>query len=398
MAAVIFGLSSGFPRNRAIVQGPVASGIAANLSEEQNHEHFRLRPLCGPGPAPGGNGWLFTNAGAVASCARKDKQMLIDGYWTGDWHPVQAKDDQGRFQRQASGFRNWITASGAAGATGKAGFRAEAGRYHLYAALICPWASRVLIARKLKRLEHLVSVSIVAPVLSNQGWTFGEFPGADPDPLFGYGHMHQIYTRSAPHYTGRATVPVLWDKRNDCIVSNESADILRMFDTAFDGLAPATPNLFPADLSGEIEDLNQMLYARLNNGVYQSGFATSQAAYREANTAVFEMLEQLETRLAQGGPFLFADRFTESDIRLFVTLIRFDAAYHGLFKTNLRRVADYPSLSAYMERVLHIPGVAATVDMDHIKAGYYSIRALNPPGIVPAGPAHVDCLLSRVGK
>ncbi len=320
--------------------------------------------------------------------------MLVNGKWTANWQPVQAKDDQGRFVRQVSSFRNWVTADGAPGPTGKGGFMAEPGRYRLYVALICPWASRTLIARKLKGLEALIPVTVVNPVLTDGGWAFGGYPGADVDPLHGATHMHQLYTHSDGNFTGRATVPVLWDIKTDTIVSNESADIVRMFDTAFAYLVPGKPQLYPADLAEEIDALNTEVYDSLNNGVYKAGFASTQGAYDEAVAGVFQMLDRLEDRLT--GDYLFGDRFTEADIRLFVTLIRFDAAYHGLFKTNLRRIADYPSLQAYMERVLRLPGVPGTVDIGHIKAGYYSIKALNPSGIVPAGPAHIDALMATV--
>lgn len=317
--------------------------------------------------------------------------MLVNGKWTADWQPVQAKDGQGRFVRQQSSFRNWITVEGSAGPTGKAGFKAEAGRYRLYVALICPWASRTLIARKLKGLEDLVAVTVVDPVLTSQGWAFGGYPGADADPLHNAAYLHELYTLADDDYTGRATVPVLWDEQTDTMVSNESADIVRMFNSAFAGLVPGKPDLYPADLAAGIDALNAEVYDRLNNGVYKAGFASSQAAYDEAVAGVFQMLDRLEDSLT--GDYLFGQRFTEADIRLFVTLIRFDAAYHGLFKTNIRRIADYPRLSAYMARVLRLPGVRDTVNLDHIKAGYYSIKALNPNGIVPVGPDHVISLL-----
>lgn len=320
--------------------------------------------------------------------------MLVNGKWVADWQPVQAKDDQGRFVRQVSSFRNWITQDGSAGPTGTGGFKAEGGRYRLYVALICPWASRTLIARKLKGLEGLIAVTVVNPVLTDQGWAFGGYPGAEQDPLHGARHLHELYTHADADYTGRATVPVLWDEKTDTMVSNESADIVRMFDIAFSDLVPGGPDLCPADLREAIDALNTEVYDRLNNGVYKAGFASTQAAHDEAVAGVFAMLDKLEDRLT--GSFLFGDRFTESDIRLFVTLIRFDAAYHGLFKTNRRRIADYPQLSAYMERVLRLPGVRDTVDIKHIKAGYYSIKALNPNGIVPAGPDHVAALLVAV--
>ena len=264
--------------------------------------------------------------------------MLVNGRWTDNWHPVQASDEKGRFVRQVSGFRNWITPDGSAGPTGSAGFKAEAGRYRLYVALICPWASRTLMARKLKGLEDLIAVTLVNPVLTSQGWGFGGYPGADADPVHGAAHLHELYTHADADYTGRATVPVLWDEATDTMVSNESADIVRMFNTAFADLVPSTPDLYPADLAAEIDTLNAEVYDRLNNGVYKAGFASTQAAHDEAVAGVFGMLDRLEDRLT--GDFLFGDHFTEADIRLFVTLIRFDAAYHGLFKTNRRRIAD----------------------------------------------------------
>lgn len=312
--------------------------------------------------------------------------MLVNGKWTADWHPVQATDDKGGFVRQVSGLRNWITPDGAAGPTGEGGFKAEAGRYHLYVALICPWASRTLIARVLKGLEQLVSVSVVAPELTDQGWRFGGYPGADLDSLNGASYMHEIYTRADPHYTGRATVPVLWDKQRQTIVNNESADILRMLNSGFGELADPGFDLYPQDLRAEIDALNERIYPRLNNGVYRAGFATTQGAYEEAFADVFGMLDELETLLEGQGPFLFGERLSETDVRLFVTLVRFDAAYHGLFKCNLRRLKDYPALSAYLARMLAIPGIRETVSIEHIKRGYYSIKALNPNGIVPAGP------------
>jgi putative glutathione S-transferase len=313
--------------------------------------------------------------------------MLVDGKWAEDWQPVQKADEKGRFVRQTSSFRNWITADGSPGPTGTGGFKAEAGRYRLYVGLICPWASRTLMARSLKGLEALIPVTVVNPTLSPQGWQFGGYAGADEDPLFGATYMHEIYTRADPHYTGRATVPVLWDMAQGVLVSNESADIVRMFDTAFEHLAPSTLRLYPADLGDRIDALNARIYDALNNGVYKAGFASTQGAYDEAVEGVFAMLDELESRLT--GDYLFGDRLTETDIRTFVTLIRFDAAYHGIFKTNRRQIADYPRLSAYMQRILRLPGVAGTVNLDHITRGYYSIKALNPTGIRPVGPRHV---------
>lgn len=312
--------------------------------------------------------------------------MLVDGKWTAEWKPVQKTDEKGGFVRQTSSFRSWVTPDGAAGPTGKAGFAAEAGRYHLYVALICPWASRTLIGRKLKGLEEVISLSIVEPMISDEGWRFGDYPGSTPDIVNGATYLHEIYTKADPHFTGRATVPVLWDKRLGTIVNNESADILRMLNSGFGELATSDFDLYPAGLAAEIDALNDRIYPRLNNGVYRAGFATTQVAYEEAFTDVFDMLDELEARLSDGRSFLHGERLTETDVRLFVTLIRFDAAYHGLFKCNLRRIADYPGLSAYLKRVLAIPGVRETVSIDHIKHGYYSMKALNPQRIVPLGP------------
>jgi putative glutathione S-transferase len=312
--------------------------------------------------------------------------MLVEGKWTADWHPVQASDAKGGFVRQVSGFRNWITPDGSAGPTGEGGFKAEAGRYHLYVALICPWASRTLIGRTLKKLENAISVSVVEPALSDEGWRFGDYPGSDRDRVNGAAYLHEIYTKADPLYTGRATVPVLFDKERRTIVNNESADILRMLNSGFGPLADDTVDLYPQDLRPAIDALNERIYPKFNNGVYRAGFATTQIAYEEAFDDVFEMLGELETRLENQAPFLFGDRLTEADVRLFVTLVRFDAAYHGLFKCNLRRLTDYPRLSRYVEQMLSIPGVRGTVNIDHIKRGYYSIKALNPTGIVPVGP------------
>ncbi len=311
--------------------------------------------------------------------------MLIDGKWTADWQPVQAKDAKGGFVRQTSQFRNWVTADGSRGPSGEGGFPAQAGRYHLYVALICPWASRTLAVRKLKGLEDVVSVSVVEPMLTEQGWRFGDYPGADRDPLNGATYLHEIYTRADPHCTGRATVPVLWDKQRKTVVNNESAEIIRMLNEAFEPFATRNIDLYPLELRSAIDALNEPVYRKLNNGVYRAGFATTQEAYESAFRDVFDMLDELEDRL-DGQQFLFGERLTEADIRLFVTLARFDAAYYGLFKCNLRRIADYSNLSAYLLRILEIPGISDTVNLDHIKRGYYSMKALNPTGIVPLGP------------
>ncbi len=306
--------------------------------------------------------------------------MLVEGKWSSDWHPVQATDKQGGFVRQTSGFRDFISSDGSTA------FAAEPDRYHLYVALICPWASRALIARKLKGLEALIGVTVVEPQLGAQGWRFGNFPGAQPDPLNNAQYLHEIYTRVAPDYTGRATVPVLWDRKTATIVSNESADIVRMFNSGFGDLADNRIDLYPAALRAEIDALNESLYPRLNNGVYRAGFATTSVSYQQAFNDVFSQLDELEALLSDGRTFLLGERLTETDIRLFVTLIRFDVAYHGLFKCNLRRIRYYTLLNRYLKSMLSVSGVRETVNIDHIKQGYYSIKALNPNGIVPAGP------------
>ena len=318
--------------------------------------------------------------------------MLVNGKWAVAWQPVQAKDDRGGFLRQNSTFRNWVTPDGSAGPTGDAGFAAEPGRYHLYVSLTCPWASRTLIARKLKKLDDVISLSVVEPTLSDQGWRFGDHPGSNRDDVNGATYLHEIYTRADPRVSGRATVPVLWDKKRGTIVNNESAEIVRMMNSGFGVLADGAVDLYPAELRAEIDALNDRIYPSLNNGVYRAGFATTQVAYVEAFNGVFAMLDELEDRLSDGRDFLTGKQFTEADIRLFVTLIRFDAAYHGLFKCNLRRIADYPALSSYVGRVLAIPGVRDTVNFDHIKRGYYSIRAINPSGLVPVGPEMPELL------
>lgn len=312
--------------------------------------------------------------------------MLINGKWQENWQPVQAKDDEGRFIRQTSSFRHWVTQDGAPGPTGSGGFQAEIGRYHLYVAFICPWASRTLMARELKGLQNVIGVTVVDPRLTDQGWHFGAYPGADEDALNGARYLHELYTLADAAISGRATVPILWDKNTATIVNNESADILRMLNSAFTGIVNQGPDLYPDDLAKDIDTLNTYLYTDLNNGVYQAGFASSQEAYEEAYGKVFAALDKMESRLADGRTYLFDERLTETDVRLLVTLVRFDAAYHGLFKCNRNTLRDMPYLRAYMRRILALEGIADTVNLDHIKAGYYSIKALNPTGIVPTGP------------
>jgi glutathionyl-hydroquinone reductase len=311
--------------------------------------------------------------------------MLVNGKWSANWQPVQSKDEKGGFVRQASQFRNWITEDGRPGPTGEGGFPAEAGRYHLYVSLNCPWASRTLIVRKLKGLEDVLSIGVVEPFLTDQGWRFGDYPGSDLDTLNGAAYLHEIYTRADPLCTGRATVPVLWDRQRRTIVNNESSEIIRMLNGAFGRFSNNDLDLYPSELAAEIDALNEPVYRKLNNGVYRAGFATTQAAYEDAFRSVFDMLDELERRL-EGRTYLIGERLTEADVRLFVTLVRFDNAYHGLFKCNRQRIADYPNLTAYVTRILAIPGVRETVNVEHIKKGYYSIKALNPSGIVPLGP------------
>lgn len=310
--------------------------------------------------------------------------MLVEGKWTADWHPVQATDEKGGFVRQISSFRDWIVAPEKA--TEETRFVAEKDRYHLYVAYICPWASRTLMARKLKGLEEVISVSVVEPALLDQGWRFGDYPGSNYDDLNGAQWVHELYTKADPVYTGRATVPVLWDKKTATIVSNESADIVRMLNDGFGSLASDQFDLYPEALRSDIDALNETIYPKLNNGVYRAGFATTQEAYEEAYQDVFEMLDSLEQRMSDGRHFLLGDTFTEADIRLFVTLIRFDVAYHGIFKCNFKRLRDYDYLDAYVKRVLDLPGIRETVNIDHIKRGYYAVKALNPERIVPLGP------------
>jgi putative glutathione S-transferase len=314
----------------------------------------------------------------------KSMGMLIEGKWQDVWYDT--KSTKGHFKRSDSQFRNWITADGAAGPTGKAGFKAEPGRYHLYVSYACPWAHRTLIFRKLKKLEELIGVSVVDYVMLENGWEFNRGEGSTGDHLFGSDFLYQIYQKADPTYSGRVTVPVLWDKQQNTIVSNESADIIRMFNSAFDGLTGSTDDFYPQDLRGEIDALNAVIYDTVNNGVYKAGFATTQEAYEEPVTRLFETLDMLEGRLAKGR-YLFGDRQTEADWRLFTTLVRFDPVYVGHFKCNIRQIADYPNLSGYLRDLYQVSGVAETVHFDHIKGHYYrSHKTINPTGIVPVGP------------
>jgi glutathionyl-hydroquinone reductase len=311
--------------------------------------------------------------------------LLVDGKWQDQWYDT--KSNQGEFLRKAPQFRNWVTPDGAAGPSGESGFKAEPGRYHLYVSLACPWAHRTLIFRRLKGLEDAISVSVVHPLMRENGWTFGTgFEGATGDTLFGLEFMHQIYTRADPRYSGRVTVPVLWDKQQNTIVSNESSEIIRMFNAAFDGAGASTGDFYPLPLRAEIDEINALVYENINNGVYRAGFATTQSAYEAAFERLFTALDTLETRLIS-QPFLIGAAQTEADWRLFTTLVRFDAVYVGHFKCNKKRIADYPALSAYLSGLYHVPRIAETVSIRHIKHHYYaSHESINPTGIVPQGP------------
>ena len=310
--------------------------------------------------------------------------LLIDGKWVDKWYDTDST--QGRFVRSKSQFRHWVTADGAAGPSGDSGFEAEAGRYHLYVSLACPWAHRTLIFRALKGLEDMISVSVVNPLMREHGWTFDPAAGVVADPIHNASYMHQIYTADDPTYSGRVTIPVLWDKQQQRIVSNESAEIIRMFNSAFDNIGAKPGDYYPEELRTQIDEINDRVYDRVNNGVYKAGFATTSEAYEQAFWPLFDTLDELEQRLA-GQRYLVGATLTEADWRLFTTLIRFDAVYHGHFKCNLRRIEDYPNLSGYVRELYQWPGVAATVNMQHIKDHYYRSHAtINPTGIVPAGP------------
>lgn len=310
--------------------------------------------------------------------------LLVDGQWVERWYDTDTT--QGEFIRNQSQFRNWVTADGAAGPSGKAGFKAEAGRYHLYVSLACPWAHRTLIFRKIKGLESLISLSVVNPLMHEHGWTFAPADGVIADPLQQADFLYQIYTAADANYSGRVTIPVLWDKQQHTIVSNESAEIIRMFNSAFDALGATEGDYYPPALRQEIDALNADIYDAINNGVYKAGFATTQQAYEQGVFPLFDMLEKVEQRLSQNR-YLLGDVLTEADWRLFTTLVRFDAVYHGHFKCNLQRIEDYPNISGYLRELYQWPGVAETVNMEHIKAHYYrSHKTINPTAIVPAGP------------
>ncbi|MGL1832516.1 glutathione S-transferase family protein [Rhodocyclaceae bacterium SMB388] len=310
--------------------------------------------------------------------------LLVEGDWVDQWYDTEST--KGEFVRSESQFRNWVTADGRPGPSGEGGFKAEPGRYHLYVALACPWAHRTLVFRKLKGLEDMIPVSVVNPYMGKQGWTFEPGEGVVPDPLHSIDRLHQLYRHAREDYTGRVTVPVLWDRRTDQPVSNESSEIIRMLNSAFDGVGALPGDYAPEDLLPEIDTVNAWVLKTVNNGVYRAGFATRQAAYEDAVTALFDALDALEQRLSSDR-YLLGDRITEADWRLFTTLIRFDAVYHGHFKCNIRRIVDYPNLWAYTRELYQWPGVAETVDFEHIKVHYYrSHHMINPTGVVPVGP------------
>ena len=310
--------------------------------------------------------------------------LLVDGQWVDQWYDT--KKTGGRFVRTQTQFRNWITADGSAGPTGQAGYKAETDRYHLYVSLACPWASRTLMIRTLKGLEDMISISVVHPLMLEHGWTFEEGEGVIGDPIFQARYLHEVYTAVKPDYTGRVTVPVLFDKKTKTIVNNESSEIIRMLNTAFDDLGAKPGNYVPDQWLEEIDTVNDFVYHRINNGVYKAGFATKQEVYEEEVASLFAALDQMEERLA-GQDYLVGNRLTEADIRLFTTLVRFDTVYFGHFKCNLKPLTAYPKLWAYTKRIYQLPGIAQTVNFDHIKRHYYgSHKTINPTGVIPMGP------------
>jgi putative glutathione S-transferase len=310
--------------------------------------------------------------------------LLVDGVWTDKWYDT--KSTGGRFERSEAPWRDFVTVDGSPAAGRTRGFKAEPGRYHLYVSLACPWAHRTLIFRKLKKLEDAISVSVVHHFMGEKGWTFQREEGATGDTLYGLDYLHQIYTKADPHYSGRVTVPVLWDKKEETIVNNESSEIIRMLNSAFDEWGDRSLDFYPTALRTEIDAVNALVYPAINNGVYRAGFATTQEAYEEAFDVLFSALDKIEERLSRQR-YLIGDRLTEADWRLFTTLVRFDPVYVGHFKCNRQRIADYPNLSNYLRDLYQVPGVAETVNLDHIKHHYYeSHPTINPTRIVPKGP------------
>ncbi|MCI7677607.1 MAG: glutathione S-transferase family protein [Streptococcus orisratti] len=310
--------------------------------------------------------------------------LLQNGQWVDKWYDT--KSTGGNFVRTTTQFRNWITKDGSAGPTGKGGFKAESGRYHLYISLACPWASRTLIMRALKGLEPHISLSVVHPLMLENGWTFEEADGVIADSELNSNYLYQVYLAAKPDYSGRVTVPVLWDKKTKTIVNNESAEIMRIFNSAFDDITGNTENYYPADLQADIDQMNDFVYPNINNGVYKAGFATSQTVYEKEVKNLFSALHKLEVILSSQN-YLIGNHFTEADIRLFTTLVRFDSVYYGHFKCNIRHLTDYPNLWNYTKRIYNMPGIAETVNFDHIKKHYYgSHKTINPTGIIPVGP------------
>lgn len=310
--------------------------------------------------------------------------LLVDGKWQDKWYDTESTG--GRFVRKDSQFRSWITADGSAGPSGEGGFKAEPNRYHLYISLACPWASRVMIMRSIKGLEDLVSVSVVNPLMAENGWTFEPDEGVIPDPVMDADYLYQIYTKVEPDYSGRVTVPVLYDLKQNKIVNNESSEIMRIFNSAFDEIGAKEGNYLPEELLAEIDAMNEKVYDAVNNGVYKAGFATKQEVYHEEVTQLFEVLDELEELLAD-KQYLVGDQITEADWRLFTTLIRFDSVYYGHFKCNIKHLTEYKNLWRYTKELYNEPGVAETVNFKHIKEHYYrSHKNINPTGIVPVGP------------
>ncbi|MDN5851166.1 MAG: glutathione S-transferase family protein [Nitrococcus sp.] len=311
--------------------------------------------------------------------------LLVNGQWRDEWYDTESTG--GRFERADSRYRNWISADGSAGPSGRDGFKAESGRYHLYVSYACPWAHRTLVMRAWKGLEQHIGVSVVHPLMLENGWELRtDFDGATGDPLYSFGKLYQLYLQADSSYTGRVTVPVLWDRQRETIVNNESAEIIRMLNSAFDGIGARSGDYYPADLREAIDTINEAVYHGVNNGVYEAGFATSQAAYDEAATALFETLEDLEHRLGSSR-YLVGNTLTEADLRLWTTLARFDAVYATHFKCDRKRIADYPNLGGLLREIYQMPGVRQTVHMDHIRHHYFcSHPTVNPHRIISIGP------------
>lgn len=304
--------------------------------------------------------------------------LLIDGEWHDKWYDTESTG--GKFEREKTKFRNRVTADGSSG------FKAEKNRYHLYVSLACPWAHRTLIFRKLKNLEDVISLSVVHPHMGENGWEFGEYPGSTGDTLNGFSYLHQVYTLAEPDFTGRVTVPVLWDKHKETIVNNESAEIIRMLNSEFDEFSSSVTDYYPEELRPEIDEINSVVYENVNNGVYKCGFATKQNAYEEAFHSLFDTLDSLEKKLHESR-YLAGERITEADWRLFTTLVRFDPVYHTHFKCNRRKIAEYPALNNYLKELYQYDDVRKTVNFDHIKTHYYSShKNINPTGIIAVGP------------